>query len=57
MTAVSSRAFGAMSADPSRAEVEIRASWTPVITSSDDVVRHLMSWSELLCTTAAATAA
>ena len=52
VTAVSSRAFGAMSADPSRAEVEIRASWTPVVTSADDVTRHLMSWSELLCTTA-----
>ena len=34
VTAVSSRAFGAMSADPSRAEVEIRASWTPVVTSA-----------------------
>ena len=52
VTAVSSRAFGAMSADPPRAEVEIRASWTPLIASAEDVTRHLMSWSELLCTTA-----
>lgn len=52
VTAVSSRAFGAMSADPPRAEVEIRASWTALVTSADDVTRHLMSWSELLCTTA-----
>lgn len=52
VTAVSSRAFGAMSSDPPRAEVEIRASWTPLVASADDVTRHLMSWSELLCTTA-----
>ena len=37
VTAVSSRAFGAMEADPPRAEVEIRASWTPLISSADDV--------------------
>ena len=35
-----------------RAEVEIRASWTPLVTSAEDITRHLMSWSELLCTTA-----
>ena len=52
VTAVSSRAFGGMSADPPRAEVEIRASWTPLVTSAEDITRHLMSWSELLCTTA-----
>ena len=52
VTAVSSRAFGAMSSDPPRAEVEIRASWTPLVSSADDITRHLMSWSELLCTTA-----
>ena len=52
VTAVSSRAFGAMESDPPRAEIEIRASWTPLIASAEDVTRHLMSWSELLCTTA-----
>ena len=52
VTAVSSRAFGAMESDPPRAEVEIRASWTPLINSAEDATRHLMSWSELLCTTA-----
>ena len=52
VTAVSSKAFGSMSDEPPRAEIEIRASWTPVISSGEDVTRHLMSWSELLCTTA-----
>lgn len=52
VTAVSSRAFGAMSADPPRAEVEIRLLDAALIASAEDVTRHLMSWSELLCTTA-----
>lgn len=49
VTAVSSRSFGGISADPPRAEVELRASWTPVVTSAADVVRNLQAWSELLC--------
>jgi hypothetical protein len=49
VTAVSSRSFGGIAEDPARAEVEVRASWTPVITSSDDVSAHLLAWSELLC--------
>lgn len=52
VTAVSSKSFGAMSEDPPRAEIEIRASWTPLIESGDDVARHLRAWSEMLCTTA-----
>lgn len=52
VTAVSSKAFGTMSEDPPRAEVEIRASWTPLIEAGEDITRHLMSWAELLCTTA-----
>ncbi|MCB0911551.1 MAG: DUF3000 domain-containing protein [Propionibacteriaceae bacterium] len=52
VTAVSSRSFGGIAADPPRAEVELRASWTPAVATSDDVVRHLRAWSELLCLTA-----
>ncbi len=52
VTAVSSRAFGGMEGEPPRAEIEIRASWTPVVTTGDDITRHLMGWSELLCATA-----
>ena len=52
VTAVSSKTFGAMSDDPPRAEVELRASWTPQVTSGADVTRHLAAWSDLLCITA-----
>jgi hypothetical protein len=52
VTAVSSRSFGGIASDPPRAEIELRASWTPVVASADDVVRHLRAWSELLCLTA-----
>ena len=52
VTAVSSRSFGGIADDPPRAEVELRASWTPNITTSADVVRNLQAWSELLCLTA-----
>ena len=52
VTAVSSKAFGAISDDPPRAEIELRASWTPVITSGDQLTQHLAAWSELLCMTA-----
>ena len=52
VTAVSSRSFGGIADDPPRAEVELRASWTPVVTSAADMVRHLQAWSELLCLTA-----
>ena len=52
VTAVSSRSFGGIADDPPRAEVELRASWTPMVTSAADVVRNLQAWSELLCLTA-----
>lgn len=52
VTAVSSKAFGAISDDPPRAEIELRASWTPLITSGEQLTQHLAAWSELLCMTA-----
>lgn len=52
VTAVSSRSFGGIADDPPRAEVELRASWTPVVTTAADMVRNLQAWSELLCLTA-----
>lgn len=52
VTAVSSRSFGGIADDPPRAEVELRASWTPMVTCAADVVRNLQAWSELLCLTA-----
>lgn len=52
VTAVSSKAFGAIGDDPPRAEIELRASWTPVITNGEQLTAHLTAWSELLCMTA-----
>jgi len=59
VTRVTSESFGGMQAEPASAQVEIRASWTPlgagVSTSgaaSDlpDVAAHVEAWGELLCT-------
>ncbi|MCA0251034.1 MAG: DUF3000 domain-containing protein [Actinobacteria bacterium] len=52
VTAVSSKAFGAIGDDPPRAEVELRASWTPLIERGDQLIQHFQAWSELLCMTA-----
>ncbi len=49
VTAVSSQSFGSMSEDPQRAEVEIRASWTPIVTVGSDIVAHAQAWQDLLC--------
>nr|WP_269449780.1 DUF3000 domain-containing protein [Auraticoccus cholistanensis] len=52
VTAVSSHSFGAMGGDPPRAEVEIRASWTPVLTDDQRLGAHCAAWGDLLCTVA-----
>lgn len=49
VTRVASESFGSMADRPATAEVEIRASWTPL---DDDLGPHLAAWCELLCTTA-----
>ncbi|MCI0688364.1 MAG: DUF3000 domain-containing protein, partial [Sporichthyaceae bacterium] len=46
---VSSEGFGELADRPPAAEVEIRASWTPLSESLD---AHLEAWGELLCTAA-----
>jgi hypothetical protein len=49
VTRVASESFGAISGEPSTAQIEIRASWTPL----DEVFgAHLLAWCDLLCTTA-----
>lgn len=52
VTAVSSRCFGEMQDDPDRAEVEIRASWTPLLDARSALTSHLDAWQDLLCLTA-----
>jgi hypothetical protein len=52
VTSVSSDSFGGMAAEPSRAEIEIRASWTPLLAEGAGLSPHLAGWAELLCTLA-----
>lgn len=51
VTAVASKCFGEMDDEPERAEVEIRASWTPVLDDEVDINAHLAAWQDLLCMT------
>jgi hypothetical protein len=45
VTKVSSESFGGMADEEASAQLEIRASWTPV----GDVAAHVEAWGELLC--------
>ncbi|PIF03117.1 MAG: hypothetical protein CR979_00070 [Propionibacterium sp.] len=49
VTASYSRGFGAMAEQGSKAEIEIRASWTPQLTDQDSLHPHLFAWQHLLC--------
>lgn len=49
VTAVYSRGFGEMAGRDDRAEVELRASWTPLLDDDRGLGPHLRSWEELLC--------
>ena len=46
VTKVASESFGSMADEEATAQLEIRASWTPV----GDVSAHVEAWGELLCT-------
>jgi hypothetical protein len=48
VTVVASESFGGMANEPGTAQIEIRASWTPV----GDLTAHIEAWGELLCTAA-----
>ena len=48
VTKVASESFGSMSEEGATAQLEIRASWTPV----GDISDHVEAWGELLCTAA-----
>ena len=49
VTRVASESFGAIAGEAASAQIEIRASWTPL---DDAFEAHLLAWCELLCTTA-----
>lgn len=52
VTSVASKAFGQISDEPERNEIEIRASWTPLLEDGSSLVPHLQAWQDLLCMTA-----
>lgn len=49
VTQTNSTRFGDLAGPEDTADVELRASWTPL---SDELGPHLLAWSELLCSTA-----
>lgn len=52
VTKVASESFGSMSEEGATAQLEIRASWTPVAEPGQpvDLGPHVEAWAELLCT-------
>lgn len=52
VTRVTCENFGGMGEEPATAQVEVRASWSPVLDDSFDVAGHVEAWGELLCTAA-----
>lgn len=52
VTSVASEWFGSMAAEEPTAEVEVRASWTPVLDDGAGLTAHVQAWGELLCTAA-----
>ena len=48
VTRVASASFGKLSPRSDEAEVEIRASWTPLITSPEEITSHIAGWCTLL---------
>lgn len=55
VTSVATESFGGMADEEGTAQIEVRASWTPVATDGDlplDLAPHVEAWAELLCTSA-----
>lgn len=52
VTSVSSESFGGLAGEPPRAEIEIRASWTPDLRDGVGLSAHVRAWGDLLCTAA-----
>ncbi len=56
VTAVVNESFGTMAGEAAGADVEIRASWTPVVPADQppetEMARHARAWVDLLCTSA-----
>ena len=60
VTRVATESFGGMSEEGGTAQIEVRASWTPLASPDQtdgpdavpDVTPHIEAWGELLCTAA-----
>jgi len=48
VTRVSSASFGKLSPRNDDAEIEIRASWTPIVTEPVELMKHIESWCNLI---------
>ncbi len=48
VTRVAAESFGGMAGEPASAEIEVRASWSPI----GSVTPHVEAWGDLLCTAA-----
>jgi hypothetical protein len=48
VTRVASASFGKLSPRSDEAEIEIRASWTPLITTGSEMLPHISGWCNLL---------
>jgi hypothetical protein len=48
VTRVASASFGKLSTREDEAEIEIRASWSPIITTAEEMKNHIQGWCTLL---------
>ncbi len=53
VTRVASSSFGKLSPRSDEAEIEIRASWTPLISSPGEIMKHITGWCNLISEIAA----
>ena len=53
VTRVASSSFGNLSPRSDEAEIEIRASWTPIISSANEIMKHITGWCNLISEIAA----
>lgn len=52
VTRVATESFGGMADEEPTAQIEVRASWTPLIEDGSEIAVHVEAWGELLCTAA-----
>jgi hypothetical protein len=48
VTRVSSASFGKLSPRHDESEIEIRASWTPVVSDTSELIKHISGWCTLI---------